>query len=88
MLGAKARSAPKRIVFAEGDNVNILKAAQIVLDEGIGFPTLLGDVKKIEELADLHKIDISEMPVINPRGDEAKAKREEYVDLFYKKKGT
>ncbi len=88
VLGAKARSAPKRIVFAEGDNVNILKAAQIVLDEGIGFPPLLGDVKKIEELADLHKIDISEMPVINPRGDEAKAKREEYVDLFYKKKGT
>ncbi|WP_262915092.1 phosphate acyltransferase [Niabella ginsengisoli] len=46
VLGNKARNAPKRIVFAEGENINILKAAQIVLDEGIGFPTLLGDVKK------------------------------------------
>lgn len=86
VLGAKARSAPKRIVFAEGENVNILKAAQIVLDEGIGYPTLLGDAKKIQDLADVHKLDISDIPVINPRSDDAKAKREEYVNLFYKKR--
>lgn len=86
VLGAKARSAPKRIVFAEGENVNILKAAQIVADEGIGFPTLLGDMKKIKELAHAHKIDISGMPVINPRGEEAKLKRAVYADTFYKKR--
>ncbi|GAB3413616.1 NADP-dependent malic enzyme [Niabella aquatica] len=86
VLGAKARSAPKRIVFAEGENVNILKAAQIVTDEGIGFPILLGDVKKMQELADAHKIDIGGMPVINPRSEEARQKREDYTHAFYKKR--
>lgn len=86
VLGSKARSAPKRIVFAEGENVNILKAAQIVSDEGIGFPVLLGDVEKIQELADTHKIDISGIQIINPRSQSTKAKREEYTQLFYKKR--
>ncbi|GAB3026800.1 NADP-dependent malic enzyme [Niabella terrae] len=84
MLGTQARSNPKRIVFAEGDNINILKAAQIVLDEGIGFPTLLGDVKKIRDLAAVHQIDISEMPLIDPRAEAVKTQRQAYIDVFYK----
>ena len=51
VLGNKARRDPKRIVFAEADNVKILKAAQIVIDEGIGFPILLGDENKIKAIA-------------------------------------
>ena len=51
VLGSKARRDPKRIVFAEADNVKILKAAQIVFDEGIGYPILLGDEKRIRNLA-------------------------------------
>ncbi|HOZ85712.1 MAG TPA: NADP-dependent malic enzyme [Niabella sp.] len=86
VLGTKARNAPKRIVFAEGENLNILKAAQIVLDEGIGFPTLLGNRKNIEQLADENKIDITDIPIIDPRSDEAKSKREEYVKVFYSKR--
>jgi len=39
----KAKSAPKRVVFAEADNYKILKAAQIVRDEGIAIPILLGN---------------------------------------------
>ena len=46
VIGNKARRDPKRIVFAEADNVKILKAAQIVFDEGIGYPILLGDENK------------------------------------------
>ncbi len=86
VLGAKARSAPKPIVFAEGENINILKAARIVADEGIGFPTLLGDVRKIEELAQTHKIDLGDITLINPRSDEAKEKRDRYTELFYQKR--
>ena len=50
IIGNKARRDPKRIVFAEADNVKILKAAQIVFDDGIGYPILLGDEKKIKEI--------------------------------------
>ncbi|WP_346236899.1 NADP-dependent malic enzyme [Niabella insulamsoli] len=86
VLGNKARSAPKRIVFAEGDHVNILKAAQIVAEEGIGFPTLLGNREKIQSIADTHKIDLSDIEIIDPRSSEAKEKRDKYTELFYKKR--
>lgn len=86
VLGAKARSNPKRIVFAEGENLNILKAAQIVLDEGIGYPTLLGNKKQIEQIAIENKIDLSGIPIIDPRGEEVAARRAEYVKIFYEKR--
>ena len=47
ILGSKARKDPRRVVFAEADNVKILKAAQIVLDENIAYPILLGEEKKM-----------------------------------------
>jgi Malic enzyme len=86
VLGAKARSNPKRIVFAEGENLNILKAAQIVLDEGIGYPTLLGNKKQIEQIAIENKIDLSGIPIIDPRSEEVAARRAEYVKIFYEKR--
>ncbi|MCR6721132.1 MAG: phosphate acyltransferase [Chitinophagaceae bacterium] len=49
VIGNKARRDPKRIVFAEADNIKILKAAQIVHDEGIAYPILLGDEGKIKK---------------------------------------
>ena len=45
VIGAKARKDPKRVVFAEAENQKILKTAQLVLDEGVAFPILLGDRK-------------------------------------------
>ncbi len=51
VLGAKARRNPKRLVFAEADNVKILKAAQIASDERICYPILLGDEKEIRQIA-------------------------------------
>lgn len=86
VLGAKARTAPKRIVFAEGENLSILKAAQIVLDEGIGLPTLLGNKTNIEHLAEENKIDLTDIPIIDPRSSEMKSKRAEYVKAFYQKR--
>ena len=45
---AQARKAPKQVVFAEADNIKILKAAQISKEEGIAIPILLGNVEKIK----------------------------------------
>ncbi|WP_300598631.1 NADP-dependent malic enzyme [Niabella sp.] len=85
-MGAKARSGPKRIVFAEGENVKILKAAQIVLDEGIGYPQLIGDKKEIEAIAAENSIDISGMVIFDPRSEDMIEKRKEYGDLFFQKR--
>ena len=86
VIGNKARSAPKRIVFAEAENINILKAAQIILDEGIGFPMLLGDAKNIHSIAKSNNIDISGMPILDPRSKKELPKRTKYAEIFYKKR--
>ncbi len=86
VIGNKARRDPKRIVFAEADNAKILKAAQIVYDEGIGYPILLGDETKIRKIADDNGIDLEDMPIFDPRSDEMEEKRMFYSQLFFKKR--
>jgi malate dehydrogenase (oxaloacetate-decarboxylating)(NADP+) len=86
VLGTKARSNPKRIVFTEADNQKILKTAQIAYEEKIAFPILLGDEKKIRTIALENNIDIDDMPIIDPRSDEMEEKRKQYGELLFSKR--
>jgi malate dehydrogenase (oxaloacetate-decarboxylating)(NADP+) len=86
-IGSKARRDPKRIVFAEADNIKVLKAAQIVYDDGIGFPILLGDEQKIKAIAEEDGVDIEGFPIFDTRSDAMEEKRNEYGDIFLKKMG-
>ncbi len=86
IIGAKARKAPKRIVFVEADNIKILKAASLSYDEGICFPILLGPVDKIKKMAEEEGIDISEFPIINPIDDEQDETRSRYGTRYYEKR--
>ncbi|MBN1222327.1 MAG: phosphate acetyltransferase [Candidatus Aminicenantes bacterium] len=78
----KAKAQPKKIVFPEGTEEKILRACQIIIDEGIASPILLGNkkaiVQKVEELS-LNILDNTEIvePGKYPRFDE-------YVDEFYR----
>jgi malate dehydrogenase (oxaloacetate-decarboxylating)(NADP+) len=85
-LGSRAKRNPKRIVFAEADNVKILKAAQIVIDEGIGYPILLGDESKIKTLAAQNGIDLEGLPIFDPRSDATEERRTYYSELFFNKR--
>ena len=85
-IGSKAKSDPKRLVFAEADNQKILKAASIAYDEGIAYPILLGAEDKIRKIADENNIDLTDIPIIDPRTNEMEAKREEYGELFFRKR--
>ena len=87
VLGSKARRDPRRIVFAEADNVKILKAAQIVVDEGIGLPILLGDETKIRSIAAANNIDLEGLPIYDPRSDEMEERRNRFGEIFFKKRG-
>lgn len=87
VLGNKARKDPKRIVFAEADNLKILKAAQLIFDEGIGYPILLGDENKIRAIADANGVDIDDLPIFDPRSDAMEEKRNLYSDLFFARRG-
>jgi malate dehydrogenase (oxaloacetate-decarboxylating)(NADP+) len=85
-IGSKARKNPKRVVFADAENAKILKAAQIVYDEGIGFPILLGDPKRIADIAERNRISLEGIEVIDHRGEAMEAKRQQYGDAYFKKR--
>ncbi|MGN6340759.1 MAG: NADP-dependent malic enzyme [Ginsengibacter sp.] len=83
MIGAKARKNPKKVVFADAENQKVLKTAQLVLDEGVAFPILIGDNEKIEAIAQESGIDISEMQIIDPKNHNTHEKRMEFGALFF-----
>ncbi len=84
-LADKAKSNPKRIVFAEADNYKILKAAQVVRDEGIAKPILLGDKKRIAKIAEDNFMDLSDMQLMDPM-EEQEEKRNEFGDMLWLKR--
>ncbi|MFT3746887.1 MAG: NADP-dependent malic enzyme [Agriterribacter sp.] len=86
VIGNKARKDPRRVVFAEADNPKILKAAQIVLDENIAYPILLGEAKRILDIAKENGIDLDGIPIIDPRSEEWKQTRHDYADLYFQKR--
>ncbi len=85
-IGSKARKTPKRVVFAEADNIKILKTASIVLDEGIANPILLGDEKRIQSLASSNGIDLEGIQIIDTRSDATEEKRTYYGEILFKKR--
>ena len=83
LLLNRAKMNPKRIVFAEADHLDVLKAAQIVHDEGIAIPILLGRRKLIEEL--MAEIDFhEEVAIIDPKSDEEEEHRKAYAQVYWK----
>ncbi len=84
-IASKAKAAPKRIVFAEADNYKILKAAQIVKDEGIATPILLGNVLKINKILLDYDIDLSGVEIIDPLEVEA-PNAEQFAQHLYQKR--
>jgi malate dehydrogenase (oxaloacetate-decarboxylating)(NADP+) len=86
VLGSKARRDPRRLVFAEADNLKILKVAQILFDEGVAYPILLGNKEKIQSIALMNKIDIEGLPIVDPRAEDQKERRKNYSEIFFRKR--
>ncbi|MBS1524564.1 MAG: NADP-dependent malic enzyme [Bacteroidetes bacterium] len=83
-IANKAKQNPKRVVFAEADNYKILKAAQIVKEEGIATPILLGNAHKIKNIIKTCDLELDDVEIIDPRGDTPRLA--EYADFLYRKR--
>ena len=81
-ITSKAQSSPKKVVFAEADNVKILKAAQVSYEEGVAFPILLGDRQIILDLMNEYNIELPEVTIIDPK-EEAEAERRKQFGAFF-----
>ncbi len=82
MLHDRAKSDPKRMVFNEADQLNVMKAAQIVYDEGIAIPVLLGN----KEMILSHKEEIGfdgEVEIIDPKTTEERDRRRRYAQTYW-----
>jgi len=76
----KAKAAPKRVVFPEGEEEKILRAAQILVDEKIAIPILLGDKQEIYNKIDELGLDLRDVQVIDPMQAD---KRGDYIDELF-----
>ncbi|MGZ4087036.1 MAG: NADP-dependent malic enzyme, partial [Bacteroidia bacterium] len=85
-LANKAKSNPKRVVFTEADSYKILKAAQVVRDEGIAKPILLGNKEKILKIIEEYHLDFGDTPIIDPWLHEEEERRIQFGDLLWKKR--
>lgn len=79
----KAKKAPKKVVFPEGNSVRIMKAAQIIHNQGIAQPILLGSNDVLQKVALEHEIDISGITIIDPISSD---RRQLYAEKYYEKR--
>jgi malate dehydrogenase (oxaloacetate-decarboxylating)(NADP+) len=80
----RAKSSPKRVVFAEADNYKILKAAQIVKEEGIAIPILLGNVEVINQIIVDNALELDGVTIIDTMQEPERTKK--YSDSLFQKR--
>lgn len=89
MLINRAKVEPKRVVYAEADHLDVLKAAQIAHEEGIAIPILLGDKETILDLKKGIEFN-ADLEIIDPKSDEQKERRDAFAHAYWstrKRKG-
>ena len=82
----KAKQNPKKVVFAEANNLRILKAVQFVKREGIAQPVLIGNEEKINALIKENQLQVEGVPIIDLYKTVSEEKRQTYANLLYEKR--
>ncbi len=79
----RATQDPKRIVFPEGEEPKIIRAARLLVDEGIAYPILLGNQEAVESVAAAHGISLSEIVIEDPA---TSPRREQYAHYLWQRR--
>ena len=77
-----AKANPKRVVFAEANHVNMLKAAAEAKAEGICFPILLGNEERLAKIAAEENISLDGIEIVNLRHDRETERRHRYARIL------
>lgn len=80
----RARKDPKRVAFSDGDSLQVLMAAQTLMDDGTAIPILLGNEEKIHGLIEENGLELDDVKVIDPMAHPEL--REKYGKALFKKK--
>jgi len=90
-LKVQAKKSPKKILLSEADNYKMLKAAEIVLNENIAQPVLLGNHKIIHEIIEENHLELDGVEIINPWSPESKHLIKQFAQSYFearKRKGV
>lgn len=85
MLMNRAKADPKKVIFVEADQLNVLKAAQIAYEEELAHPILLGDKEVIIELMKEINFDAN-LTIIDPFSDVEKERRDRFAQTYWLKR--
>jgi len=85
-IKGRAKSEPQRVVFGYADNYNMLKAAEIVKNESIAIPVLLGNEERIRYIIKENELELDGIEIIDPRSPEQKERRQQFAQMLYEKR--
>lgn len=85
MLQNRAKQDPKTIVLSNAEEYNVLKAAQIIKDEGIGYPILLGNKEAVKEILKEYDIQL-DIPILDPKAKENEEQVNRLAEILWKKR--
>lgn len=85
-IKGRAKRDIQRVVFGEAEDYNMLKAAEIVLNEKTAIPILLGNVENIKSIIREHSLELDGVEIIDPRSDAIESKRNEFAEILFKKR--
>lgn len=85
MMQNRAKSNPKRVTLGNAEEYNVLKAAQILYEEGIAYPILLGEKKYIQEQMKKFGIELN-IPIVDPMDDDQEENRKKYRETLWKRR--
>jgi malate dehydrogenase (oxaloacetate-decarboxylating)(NADP+) len=86
-IKTRAKHNPKRVVLADAENYKMLKAAEIVINEGLAEPILMGNAGKIKAIIQEHELELQNIEIIDPRSNEQNGRRKQFAEaLFLRRK--
>jgi len=85
-IKGRAKREVQSVVFGEAEDYNMLKAAEIVLNENTAIPILLGNVENIKSIIKEHSLELEGVEIIDPRSDSLEDKRKEFAEVLFNKK--
>ncbi|HFC00979.1 MAG TPA: NADP-dependent malic enzyme, partial [Phaeodactylibacter sp.] len=88
VIETRAKQNLKKVVFSDAENISVLKAARVVIEEKIAIPILLGNVKRVQQLMKDNDISLPNTLIIDPRilSENEQGKMDNYVQFFYEKR--
>ncbi|NJX16071.1 NADP-dependent malic enzyme [Tamlana crocina] len=86
LLLNRAKLNPKRVVYAEADQLAVIKAAQIVYEEGVAIPILLGRTETIKELMAEIEFEADDVLIIDPKTEEENDRKNKYAKVYWEQR--